>query len=67
MNGPVLSDGWRKSSFSAAAGECVEFARGGSGEIMIRDSKDPAGPALVFTPGEWRAFAKGVRNGGFDV
>ncbi|MEO3799655.1 DUF397 domain-containing protein [Nonomuraea sp. B1E8] len=27
MNGPVLSDGWRKSSFSAAAGECVEFAR----------------------------------------
>ncbi|MEO3799654.1 DUF397 domain-containing protein [Nonomuraea sp. B1E8] len=34
---------------------------------MIRDSKDPSGPALVFTPGEWRAFVKGVRNDEFDV
>ncbi|MEU1720223.1 DUF397 domain-containing protein [Actinomadura sp. ATCC 39365] len=28
MSGPTVSpDGWRKSSLSAAAGECVEFAR----------------------------------------
>ncbi|MEO3889215.1 DUF397 domain-containing protein [Nonomuraea sp. B5E05] len=67
MNGADLSDGWRKSSFSSGAGECVEFARGAGGEIMIRDSKDPSGPALVFTPREWRAFVKGVRNDEFDV
>ncbi|MFE9325249.1 DUF397 domain-containing protein [Nocardia sp. NPDC052278] len=32
----------------------------------VRDSKNPAGPALVFTPGEWDAFTAGVSNGGFD-
>ncbi|TDC10881.1 DUF397 domain-containing protein [Nonomuraea longispora] len=67
MNDRVLSDGWRKSSFSGAAGECVEFARGTGGEILIRDSKDPSGPALAFTPGEWRAFVRGVRHDEFDV
>jgi len=24
--------------------------------VAVRDSKDPAGPALTFTPDAWRAF-----------
>ncbi|MEU4324498.1 DUF397 domain-containing protein [Nonomuraea dietziae] len=58
---------WRKSSFSHATGECVEFARGADGGVMIRDSKDPSGGVLAFTLGEWRAFVAGVRNAEFDV
>jgi hypothetical protein len=36
------------------------------GAVALRDSKDPDGPALVFTPDEWRAFAAGVRAGEVD-
>ena len=27
----------------------------------VRDSNDPAGPALVFTPDEWQVFISSVR------
>ncbi len=37
------------------------------GRISVRDSKDPHGGTLQFTPAEWRAFVGGVRNGEFDV
>jgi hypothetical protein len=59
---------WRKSSFSSGnGGACVEVAivpgaTAGGGLVALRDSKDPAGPALVFTPDEWRAFLSGVRR-----
>lgn len=36
------------------------------GEIMIRDSKDPAGPVLRFTRAEWDAFAAGITVGDFQ-
>ncbi len=35
--------------------------------IAVRDSKDPGGPVLDFTPAEWRAFIAGVRDGEFDL
>ncbi|MGV9302232.1 DUF397 domain-containing protein [Nonomuraea sp. NPDC003727] len=60
-------ENWRKSSFSNLSGECVEFGRSADGGVMLRDSKDPAGAVLAFTPGEWRAFLAGVRNAEFDV
>lgn len=46
---------WFKSSFSQGNGECVEILRTGE-SIRVRDSKDPSGPVLAFTHGEWRAF-----------
>ncbi|MGC5011239.1 DUF397 domain-containing protein [Streptosporangium sp. DT93] len=53
---------WVKSSLSGGnGGECVEVARLPSGRVGVRDSKDQAGPALVFTSGEWAAFARWVR------
>jgi Domain of unknown function (DUF397) len=55
---------WHKSSHSSHNG-CVEVANGGD-LIAVRDSKDPSGPMLLFTPLEWRAFLKGVRDGEFD-
>lgn len=57
---------WFKSSLSFAHGDCVEAAHLSDGCIGVRDSKDPAGPMLRFTPSEWTAFLGGVRNGEFD-
>ncbi|MFI2284955.1 DUF397 domain-containing protein [Nocardia beijingensis] len=44
----------------------VEVAWQEAGHVGVRDSKDPAGPALMFAPGQWDAFAAGVRGGEFD-
>lgn len=57
---------WIKSSFSYANGNCVEVSGLSDNSIEIRDSKNPEGPILHFTPAEWDAFLGGVRNGEFD-
>lgn len=61
-----LTEGWLTSSFCGQAGDCVEVRVRG-GEIAVRDSKDPGGPVLKFTPAEWLAFLAGARVGEFDV
>jgi hypothetical protein len=57
---------WRKSSFSNASGNCVEVASLTDGGVAVRNSRDAAGPALVYTRAEIAAFLAGVRNGEFD-
>jgi hypothetical protein len=57
---------WRKSSCSGGNGACVEIADTDYG-VAVRDSKDRNGPVLIFTPGEWRVFAAGVKAGRFDL
>ncbi len=56
---------WFKSSKSGGNDSCVEVAYVG-GAIAVRDSKNPAGPALIYTPDEWTAFVAGVKDGEFD-
>jgi len=46
---------WRKSTRSGNS-ECVEVADNLPGVVGVRDSKDPTGPVLTFTPRAWRAF-----------
>jgi hypothetical protein len=57
---------WIKSSLSAYNGNCVEVAGLADDRIRVRDSKNPRGGVLNFTPAEWDAFVGGVRNGEFD-
>ncbi len=55
---------WRKSSHSAHNGNCVEFAELAGGWCGVRDSKDAAGPVLVFSGQAWSSFVASVRAGG---
>ena len=61
--GPVE---WRKSSASNPSGNCVEVTALADGGVAMRNSRHPAGPALVYTRSELAAFLAGVRNGEFD-
>lgn len=48
---------WRKASRSnSSGGDCVEVADNVPGRVLVRDSKDQAGPRLVFVPAAWRSF-----------
>lgn len=62
----ILGAVWHKSVRSNAGGNCVEVARLEGGEIAMRNSRFPAGPALVYTPAEMQAFILGVKDGDFD-
>jgi hypothetical protein len=63
---PAPGPRWVKSSLSLANGNCVEVADLPGGGVGVRNSRDPGGLVLRFTPGEWIAFLGGVRNGEFD-
>jgi Domain of unknown function (DUF397) len=63
---PDAGPAWVKSSSSFSNSNCVQAARLPGGQIGVRDSKDPHGPILRFTPAEWRAFLAGARCGEFD-
>ncbi|MEV0755515.1 DUF397 domain-containing protein [Streptosporangium sp. NPDC050280] len=66
---------WRKSSRSGNGPDCVEVALADTSQteaefgpdsdrlVLVRDSKDPEGPVLAFTPGEWDAFITGIKRG----
>ncbi|MGW1750608.1 DUF397 domain-containing protein [Streptomyces sp. NPDC002092] len=57
---------WLRSSYSTGANNCVETARPRSGPwaglLAVRDSKDPAGPALLLSPESWTDFTAAFRS-----
>ena len=58
---------WRKSTRSGPnCDNCVEVSFV-PGAIAVRDSKNPTGPVLIFTPAEWDAFVGGTKGGEFDL
>ena len=57
---------WRKSSYSGNTGNCVEVAITNEA-VHVRDSKDPHGPVLSFSPAEWHEFIRGVIGREFEA
>ena len=63
-----ISATWIKSSYSGpTGGNCVEVAFLSDGNVAMRNSRHPEGPALVFTRPEWDAFLDGARDGEFEL
>jgi hypothetical protein len=57
-------NGWTKSSYSGGSNDCVEVAHGAIPAAMpVRDSKAPAGPAVVFADTAWGSFISAVQKG----
>ena len=54
--------GWRKSSRSIGNGACAEVRAGPA--VQVRDSTDPGGTVLTFSPEAWRRFTREVRGAG---
>ncbi|MFD0212175.1 DUF397 domain-containing protein [Streptomyces hirsutus] len=46
---------WKKSTYSGDSSNCVEIAAAPA-TVLVRDSKDMAGPRLVLSPASWTAF-----------
>jgi hypothetical protein len=65
VNTDLSGVNWFKSSHSSGQTECVEVVWLKGANVGVRDSKNPTGPALIFTPSEWDAFTAGVANGEF--
>lgn len=57
---------WQKSRYSNSQGTCVEFAKLPGGDVAVRNSRFPDGPALVYTPAEVEAMLLGIKAGEFD-
>jgi uncharacterized protein DUF397 len=55
--------GWSKPWSSTNGGACVEAMKLPGGQVAIRQSGDPEGPALIFEPDEIRAFIEGAQTG----
>ncbi|MBF6165686.1 DUF397 domain-containing protein [Streptomyces gardneri] len=57
---------WFKSSHSSSDKECVEVAFLAPDLVGMRDSKNPAAPALVFTASEWDTLTARITRGELD-
>ncbi|MFD5573505.1 DUF397 domain-containing protein [Streptomyces cadmiisoli] len=58
--------GWSKPWSDDAGGACLEVMKLADGRVAVRQSTDPDGPALVFTPVEMSSFLTGVKAGDAD-
>ncbi|MFK0264185.1 DUF397 domain-containing protein [Streptomyces angustmyceticus] len=64
--GSLVGVRWVKASASDGRDDCFELADLGD-SVAVRNSRDPQGPALIFTRSELAAFVDGSRKGEFDA
>jgi Domain of unknown function (DUF397) len=57
-----VSSGARAVTPAVTAGQCVEVGTAPQ-SVAVRDSKDPDGPALVFSESEWDVFLGHLKDG----
>jgi hypothetical protein len=56
---------WRKATGAGSVG--VEMARLPDGQVAVRNSAYPEGPALIYTRAEIEALIGGAQDGDFDA
>ncbi len=64
--GELGTEGWEKPWSGTNGGRCVEAKRLPDGSVAFRQSKDPEGPALVYSREEMIAFLDGAKSGRAD-
>ena len=64
--GNLREAAWLKSHHSNSQGTCVEMARLSDGQIAVRNSRYPEGPALIYTSCRDRSPDPGAQDGDFD-
>jgi hypothetical protein len=57
------TDGWTKPWSGPNGGSCLEAKKLPDGQVALRQSTDPGGPALVLQADEIRAFIAGAKTG----
>lgn len=57
--------GWRKSTHSNDNVDCIEVAPV-TGDVAVRDSKDPKGAVLTFSAGAFGKFVAATKKGLVD-
>lgn len=60
------AEGWHKPWSGQNGGACVEAKKLPDGRVALRQSTDPDGPALLYTPQEITAFIQGAKSGDAD-
>ncbi|MFE2538070.1 DUF397 domain-containing protein [Streptomyces sp. NPDC059371] len=60
------TEGWHKPWSGTNGGSCVEAKRLPDGSVALRQSRDPEGPALIWTRDEMAAFIAGAKSGQAD-
>ncbi|RKN05370.1 DUF397 domain-containing protein [Streptomyces radicis] len=60
------SEGWSKPWSGTNGGNCVEALKLADGRVALRQSTDPDGPALIYTPHEIETFIRGAKRGEAD-
>jgi len=66
MAAGLITAEWKKSARSNSQGNCVEMAALQDGQVAVRNSRFPDGPALVYTRPEIEALILGAKDGDFD-
>ncbi|KPI22224.1 protein of unknown function DUF397 [Actinobacteria bacterium OK074] len=64
--GELGAEGWAKPWSGTNGGSCVEAKRLPDGSVAFRQSKDPEGPALVYSRDEMISFLDGAKSGQAD-
>ncbi|NLU75356.1 DUF397 domain-containing protein [Streptomyces sp. HNM0575] len=60
------TEGWHKPWSGQNGGACVEAKKLPDGRVALRQSTDPEGPVLLYTPEEITAFIEGAKAGAAD-
>jgi hypothetical protein len=57
---------WQASRHVVPGAAGIELALLPGGSVAMRHSRDPGGPALIYTHAEIEAFLGGAKDGDFD-